>query len=137
MTKTGVPQLIVTQDNEFFFDAAKQGRLEIQQCSECEALRHPPAPCCADCQSLEWTSIVASGKGSVHSYTIAHRPQDPAFNYPHAVALVDLEEGVRIVADVVETDCEELVIGLPVEVVFTTHAHGNILPSVRKAAMSS
>lgn len=135
MQNTGVPQLIVTQDNEFFFDAASEGRLEIQQCSDCGLLRHPPAPACGGCQSLEWGTVVAEGRGTIHSFTIAHRPQDAAFEYPHAVALVDLVEGPRIVADVIETDHEDLRIGLDVEVVLTRHVHGNVLPSVRKVVV--
>src|SRR5690625_4675082 len=132
MANTGVPHLIMTQDNEFFFKAAREGRLEIQQCAECGLLRHPPTPSCATCYSLDWQTIVAEGKGKIHSFTIAHRPQDPAFEYPHAVALVDLVEGPRIVADVVETAHDELEIGLDVEVVLTEHVHENVLPSVRK-----
>lgn len=132
MVSTGVPRLILTQDNEFFFDAAREGRLEIQKCADCGVLRHPPAPTCAQCLSFEWGTVVAGGRGRVHSFTIAHRPQDGAFDYPHPVALVDLQEGVRIVADVIDTPLEEIVIDLEVEVVFTEHAHGEILPSVRK-----
>lgn len=131
MQPTGIPRLILTQDNEFFFQAARELRLEIQRCVECEELRHPPAPCCASCNSFEWDSVEVAPKGSIHTYTIAHRPQDSAFTYPHAVALVDLEAGVRIVADVIDTPHDELAIDLPVEVVFTEHAHGEILPSVR------
>lgn len=129
---TGVPRPIITQDNSFFFEAAAEGRLEVQRCADCHVLRHPPAPCCAECQSFEWDTVTCSGRGSLYSYVIAHRPQDSAFEYPHAIALVDLEEGVRIVADVFETDHARLQEGTSMEVVIRPHVHGTPLPSVRE-----
>lgn len=130
---TGVPKPIITQDNSFFFEAAAAGRLEVQRCSQCSELRHPPAPCCASCQSFEWDTVTCAMRGTLYSYTIAHRPQDSAFEYPHAIALVDLEEGVRIVADVFDSDHTALVEGAPLEIVIREHIHGTMLPSVRIA----
>ncbi len=78
--QTLVPPLIRTQDNEFFFDAARAGRLEIQRCIDCGTLRHPPAPACAQCRSFAWDTVVASGRCTLHSWTIVYHPQDPAFD---------------------------------------------------------
>lgn len=129
---TTVPHLVITQDNEFFFTAAAEGRLEIQRCTSCETLRHPPAPACPQCRSFDWDTVTASGRCTLHSYTVVHHPQDPAFEYPLAVGLVDLPEGTRLVADIAGVDHAELTPGMELEIGFAEHAHGAVLPQLRK-----
>lgn len=131
---TSVPGLTVTQDNGFWFEAARAGRLEIQRCAACSTLRHPPGPACPTCRSFEWDTVVASGRCTLHSWTVIHHPQDPAFTYPLVVALVDLEEGTRLVADVAGLGPDELSIGMPLEIGFSEHAHGEVLPQLRRPA---
>jgi uncharacterized OB-fold protein len=128
---TAVPRLTITEDNEFFFVAAREGRLAIQRCADCGTLRHPPAPTCANCRSFAWEVLEASGRCTLYSYTVVHHPPDPAFRYPLAVGLVDLAEGTRLVADVAGIDPDELRIGMPLQVVFAEHAHGEVLPQLR------
>jgi uncharacterized OB-fold protein len=132
--RTAVPRLTVTQDNEFWFAAAREGRLVIQRCGECQTLRHPPAPSCPRCRSFEWDSVDSSRRCTLHSYTVIHHPPDPAFEYPLAVGLVDLEEGTRLVADIAGIPHEELKIGIDLEVGFAEHAHGEVLPQLRRPA---
>jgi len=110
------PRPALTQDNAFFFEGAKQHRLLIQRCAGCGRLRHPPGPRCPQCGSYEWTAQEASGRGSVYSFVVNHYPQVPAFDYPLAVGLIELEEGTRLVADVVGIDPADVRIGQPVEV---------------------
>ncbi len=93
------PRPALTQDNRFFFDGAREGKLLIQRCTSCGTLRHPPRPACANCRSFEWDTQTASGRGTVYSYVVNHYPQVPAFDYPLVVALIELEEGTRLVAD--------------------------------------
>jgi uncharacterized OB-fold protein len=130
--RTAVPQLTVTQDNEFWFAAAREGRLAIQCCGECRTLRHPPTPSCPRCRSFEWDSVESSRRCTLHSYTVIHHPPDPAFEYPLAVGLVDLEEGTRLVADIAGIPHEELEVGMELEVGFAQHAHGELLPQLRR-----
>lgn len=125
---TAVPHLIRTQDNSFFFDAAREGRLEIQRCADCRTLRHPPGPACPSCRSFAWDTVVASRRCTLHSWTVLHHPKDAAFTYPMAVGLVDLEEGTRLVADIAGVDPESLEIGMELEVGFGPHAHDEVLP---------
>lgn len=125
---TGVPRLIRTHDNNFFFEAAAQGRLELQRCSDCGALRHPPGPACPQCRSFAWGTVVSTRLGTLHSWTVLHHPKDDAFTYPLGVGLVDLEEGTRFVADMEGFDLDALEIGMPVEIGFGEHAHGETLP---------
>lgn len=128
---TTVPRLTITQDNEFFFRAAAEGRLEIQRCGACRTLRHPPGPVCPSCRSFEWDTVESSGRCTLHSHTVIHHPQDPAFDYPLAVGLVDLEEGTRLVADIAGIDHEDLAAGMELQVGFSEHAHGEMLPQLR------
>ncbi|MGJ3508033.1 Zn-ribbon domain-containing OB-fold protein [Enemella sp. A6] len=129
---TSVPNLIITEDNKFFFDGAKEGRLLIQRCTDCDTLRHPPGPACPVCRSFEWDTVESSRRGTLHAWTVVHHPQDPAFDYPLAVGLLDLDEGTRLVADIAGIPHDELEIGLRLEVTFTEHAHGEILPQLRR-----
>jgi uncharacterized OB-fold protein len=131
--RTSVPPLTVTGDNEFFFTAARQGRLEIQRCTTCQTLRHPPAPACPRCRSFGWDTVESSRRATLHSFTVVHHPQDPAFDYPLAVGLVDLEEGTRLVADISGVPHDELEIGMALEVGFAEHAHGAVLPQLHRA----
>lgn len=129
---SAIPRLTVTQDNEFFFTAAREGRLEIQRCTDCKTLRHPPGPACPNCLSFSWDTIESSRRCTLHSYTVIHHPPDPAFEYPLAVGLVDLEEGTRLVADIAGIPHDELEFGMELEVGFAEHAHGEILPQLRR-----
>lgn len=132
--RTAVPRLTVTQDNQFWFAAAREGRLAIQRCGQCRTLRHPPAPSCPRCQSFEWDSVDSSRRCTLHSYTVIHHPPDPAFEYPLAVGLVDLEEGTRLVADIAGIPHEELEVGMELEVAFAEHAHGELLPQLTRVS---
>ena len=109
------PRPALTQDNAFFFEGAKEGKLLIQRCVGCGTLRHPPRPACARCRSFEWDTVEASGRGTIFSFVVNHYPQVPAFDYPLIVALVELEEGTRLVANVEGLTPETIAIGQAVE----------------------
>ncbi len=115
-------------DNAWWWQACDQGRLLIQQCSDCGALRHPPRPMCGRCQSTRWGSVEASGRGSVHSYTVLHHPPVPGYQLPLPVALIDLEEGTRIVANVAGCAPEQVHIGMLVECRFENVDEELVLP---------
>ncbi len=125
------PRPALTQDNRFFFEGAQQHKLLIQRCTNCGALRHPPRPACARCRSFEWEAITASGRGTIYSYVVNHYPQIPAFDYPLVVALVELEEGTRLVANVADITPETIAIGMPVIADFTDFDEDLSLPVFR------
>jgi uncharacterized OB-fold protein/acyl dehydratase len=125
------PRPAITRDNAFWFDAAKDHRLVIQRCASCGVLRHPPRPRCDKCGSYEWDTIEASGRGTVYSFVVNHYPQVPAFDYPLAVALIELAEGTRLVANVVGIDPADLEVGLPVELEWVDHDPDLTLPAFR------
>ena len=109
------PRPAVNRDNAFWFEAAAERRLVIQRCASCRALRHPPGPCCPKCRSFEWDAVEASGRGTLYSYVVAHHPRHPAFDYPLLVALVELEEGTRLISNLVGVAPDDVAIGMPVD----------------------
>jgi uncharacterized OB-fold protein len=108
------PRPGITHDSQFFWDGIQRGQLLIQRCTGCGELRHPPGPMCPACHSLEWDAVPASGRGSVYSYVVFHHPAIPPFDYPNPIALVELEEGVRIVSNLVGIAPGDIKIGMPV-----------------------
>ncbi len=125
------PRPALTQDNRFFFDGAKEHKLLIQRCTECGTLRHPPRPSCAHCRSFEWDAVTASGRGTIYSYTVNHYPKVPSFDYPLVVALVELEEGTRLIANVTDITPETVAIGMPVQATFVAFDDDLTLPVFR------
>jgi uncharacterized OB-fold protein/acyl dehydratase len=110
------PRPALTQDNAFFFEGTRAGTLLIQRCRSCGRLRHPPRPACAACGSFEWDTVQASGRGTVFSFVVVHHPQIPAFDYPLPIAVVELEEGTRLVADLIGVAPDAVEVGMAVEV---------------------
>lgn len=128
------PRPALTADNAFFFEGTREGRLLIQRCGACGVLRHPPRPACAECRSFEWDTVEASGRGTVYSYVVVHHPQVPSFDYPLAVAVVELEEGTRLVANIEGVPADAVTIGMPVAVDFVTLDDELTLPMFRPVA---
>jgi len=102
-------------DNQWWWEGVAAGELRIQRCKDCGTLRHPPRPMCGKCQSIAWDWIVSKGAGTVHSFTVLHHPPVPGYEYPLPVALVDLDEGTRIVANVAGCAPGEIRIGMRVQ----------------------
>jgi hypothetical protein len=127
-TEPSRPAPIVTEDNEVFWQAAAEGRLVAQQCAGCGRLRHPPRPMCPSCHSVEHATVDLAGTGVVYSFSILHHPQNPAFTYPVVAVLVELDEGVRVLSNLVGIDPGDVSIGLPVEVRFEPTRNGKAVP---------
>ncbi|HEY8217292.1 MAG TPA: Zn-ribbon domain-containing OB-fold protein [Acidimicrobiia bacterium] len=125
------PVPIVTEDSAVFWDAAAEGRLVAQRCADCGRLRHPPRPMCPECHSLSVDVVTLSGRGELYSYSILHHPRHPAFEYPVLAALVELEEGVRLVSNLTHVDAADVHIGMPLEVEFESRGDGARVPVFR------
>jgi uncharacterized protein len=108
----------MSADTSFFWEGCERGELLIQRCMSCKQLRHPPGPGCPSCGSLDWDTVASSGRGTIHSYAVHHYPPIPGFEPPNLVGLVDVEEGVRILANVTDIEPDAIEIGMPVEVWF-------------------
>lgn len=110
-----------TPDSRFFWDGLREHRLLVQRCGACGALRHPPRPMCPTCNSLELDTIDAGGAGTVVSYVMPHHPPYPWFEYPYIVVLVELDEGVRIVANLTHVQVGAVAIGMRVRAYFESY----------------
>jgi uncharacterized OB-fold protein/acyl dehydratase len=109
---------LVSRDTEFFWAGTATGELRVQHCAKCELLRHPPGPMCPGCGATDPGYIVAAGTGEVFSYVVHHHPPVPGRRPPYVVALVELTEGVRLMAELVDVPPDEVRIGMPVRADF-------------------
>jgi hypothetical protein len=107
-----------------FWREAAAGRLSFQRCTSCGYLRWPAAVLCPECWSpdAEWTPVAP--EGSVWSYGVYERAFDPAFEdaIPYVVALVELDDGPRLISNVVEIEPQQVDVGLRVTAVFESFA---------------
>ncbi|KHO21200.1 Zn-ribbon domain-containing OB-fold protein [Mycolicibacterium setense] len=110
----------ISPDTEFFWSGLEDGELRIQRCTDCKALRVPPRPMCGQCQSLNWDYVVSAGRGTVYSFVMPQYPPLPFLQYPYVVALIDLDEGVRIVSNLCDIEPKDIEPGLAVEVFYET-----------------
>ena len=111
------PQPRLTPDNEPFYKALREGRFVLPYCGDCGKPHLPPGPVCPFCFSdrIQWRA--ASGRGRISTWTVVHKAWFPAFaeDIPYNVVQVELDEGPRLTANVVNVS--NLKIGLPVEIV--------------------
>jgi uncharacterized protein len=112
------PAPAITEDNLFFWEAARDGRLVGPRRVPCGLLQYPPRTACPACQSLDCEIAELSGDGEVYSYALLWHPRSPRFDYPVIAILVDLAEGIRLVSNLVGVSPEEVRVGLPVAVEF-------------------
>jgi uncharacterized OB-fold protein len=124
----------MTADSQFFWDGVKDGRLLIQRCAACGLLRHPPRPMCPHCHSLAWDTLEASGRGTVYSFVMPRHPQFPFFDDDYIVALIELEEGTRLVSNLVDVAPGDARIGMAVTVRFDEFDGEVVLPVFTPAA---
>jgi uncharacterized OB-fold protein len=117
-----------------FYEWCKKHELRFQRCSDCGAWRHVPREMCAECGSWQWEWSRSSGRGSVFTWTVVVRAMHPAFeaDVPLAPAVIEMEEGVRLLSQVEDCLPEELEIGMPVEVVFDDVTAEVTLPKFRR-----
>lgn len=117
--RSKIPVPKPTPETEHFWVGARNGELKLQRCSECSEVYFPPRPFCPRCISRNVEVFDASGKGRLYSYVINHR-EHPAHDGPYSIAVVELEEGPRLMTNIVncEQTPEALVLDMPVEVVF-------------------
>jgi uncharacterized protein len=103
-----------------FWAAARDGRLVLQHCARCDRLQHFPRPWCTECLNDEMEFVAASGLGTVYSSTVVRRNRNPAFaaRVPYVLALIDLDEGVRVMSNVVGCDPADVRVGQRVRVWF-------------------
>jgi uncharacterized OB-fold protein len=133
--ETNRPLPVPTPETQPYWDGAKAGELRLQRCDACAHAYFPPRPFCPKCASREVSWFQASGRGTLYSYVIHHRPV-PGFTPPYSIAVVELEEGPRLMTNIVgcPQTPEALQLDMPVEVVFTAVSAAITLPQFRPAS---
>ncbi len=138
-TPTQRPLPTPTPETDHFWDGTRNRQLLLQRCSDCSSAYFPPRPFCPSCGSRSVEVFEASGRATLHSYVINQRP-GPGFDGPVAVAVVELEEGPRLMTNVIDVDQTEeaLPLDLALEVAFvdfvaTDGAQTATLPLFRPA----
>lgn len=133
------PQPIPTAETAPYWRAALEGRLEIQRCRTCARHQFYPRRFCIGCLSdqIEW--VQASGHGRVYTYTVCHVAAHPAFEsrVPYALGMIELDDGVRMLAGIVDSDMDRLAIGAEVQVCFERISDEVALPMFRLAGGDS
>jgi hypothetical protein len=119
-----------------FFDGARQGRLMLQHCSACDRWSFPVRERCPHCFAAGPAWREASGRGSLYTFTIMHQVMNPGFAsaVPYNIAQIDLDEGVRMTANIVGIGNDALRIGMKLEVVFEAAGETVSLPKFRPVA---
>ncbi|MCA9505167.1 MAG: Zn-ribbon domain-containing OB-fold protein [Spirochaetaceae bacterium] len=110
------------------WDGCREGTLRVQRCRDCQTLVFIPQPCCGNCLSerLEW--VDSSGRGTIYSYTTVYRPQQPVFETPYTVVIVELEEGWHMLSNLLGVAPDDVRIGAEVEVDFHAMSDEITLP---------
>jgi len=136
MVKQGVVPDELTKPH---FDAANEGRLEMQNCSACNRLQNPPMPTCSQCKSannLKWK--VMSGKGKIYNYGVVYDcpvrllQEDQPFNL--VVITLDDDPGIQMYSHLPGTPVDDVPVGAAVEVIFEETANGQKVPEWRVVA---
>lgn len=126
---------IPTPETLHFWEGTRHGELRLQRCDECRHVYFPPRPFCPACASRKVSVFKASGKAKLYSYVINHRPAAPGFTPPYAIAVVELDEGPRMMSNIL--DCpqtpEALELDMRLEVTFEKLDDKVTLPQFRPA----
>ena len=109
----------ITPDTEFFWNGLRENKLLIQRCGRCQAAA-PSAPTDVPATAGRWIGRRSNRRAAarVYSYVMPHEPKFPFFDYPYVVALIELDEGVRIVSNLTDIDPADVEPGMPVEVYY-------------------
>jgi len=129
-----IPASMLQQDSDSrpYWEGLAQSELRIQHCNACSKAVFYPRSICPYCHSDELSWIAASGKGAIYSYTVAHQGFGPfAADVPFVIAIVELEEGARMMSRIVAAPDERIVVGAAVRVTFESVGEDLTLPYFR------
>jgi len=114
------PKVYASWETRAYWEGAGRGELVLQRCRECGTVQHKPRNICASCLGESPESFVASGKGTVYTFTITNQNGQPPFvdHLPYVMGYVALDEGPRVLTHIIGIDPAEVTIGMAVEVDF-------------------
>ena len=125
-----------TPETQHFWDGTRERELRLQRCDACGLVYFPPRPFCRSCASRSVSVFAASGRGKLYSYVISHRAMPgTAFEPPFSIAIVELEEGPRMMTNIVDIEQtpEALQLDMALEVKFEPVSKDITLPLFRPA----
>jgi len=113
------PLPYIHDETRTYWEGAKNHELLVRKCRVCGAYHYYPRDLCPSCFSFDVDWVRASGRGIVYSFTVCHRPaRGFEEDVPYNIAIIELEEGIRMMSTVVGCPNADIRIGMPVEVVF-------------------
>jgi uncharacterized OB-fold protein len=117
------PLPLPDEDSRPFYDGAAAGKLMLMRCIACGTTRLPSRHHCDECLSPEFEWFEASGRGVVRTFGVMHQRYHPGFasEIPYVVAIIELEEGPRMPANIVDTAPADVRVGMPVLVAWEPH----------------
>jgi hypothetical protein len=110
----------IDEENRPWWEALKRRELYLQRCRDCGELRYYPRAQCTECLSPKTEWVKCSGRGKVYTFTVTNQNQAPGFreSLPYIMAYVELDEGLRMLTNIIDCRPEEVKIEMPVEVVY-------------------
>lgn len=131
------PLPVITPETRHYWEGTRAGELRLQKCAECNHVYFPPRPFCPKCASRDVSVVRASGRATLYSYVIHHRAA-PGFTPPYSIAVVELEEGPRMMTNIVgcPQTPDALRLDMPLEVVFEKQTDEITLPFFKPAGGS-
>lgn len=134
-TKYTKPLPRIDEESKGFWEACQRRELYVQRCRDCGALRHYPRALCPTCLSDRTEWLRCSGCGTVYTFTVTFQNQAPGFRdaLPYVMAYVDLDEGVRMLTNIVGCAPDAVRVGMRVEVVFEDVTPSITLPKFKPA----
>jgi uncharacterized OB-fold protein len=123
----------INSETKPFWDATAQNKLMLVRCSACQTVIWYPRAFCPECNSFDVTWFEASGRGTIYSFAVNRRGQGDYRDLKYVVAYVELEEGPRMLTNIVDCDTDALEVGQAVQVVFHPTSNGAALPRFRPA----
>lgn len=131
---TSLPQPVSNADSQPYWQGARDHQLLIRKCNACAQLHFMPRHVCPHCWSDDLQWVAAEGRGLVHSYTVIRRASDPRFAalVPYVVALIELAEGPRMMANILGPDALQTQIGDAVQLTFEERGEGHNIPQFQR-----
>ena len=133
--ETGVSKPVPrpSPESRVFWDGAKENKLMLPRCQTCGQFWFPPSQRCRHCLSGEFDWVESKGEGRIYSFVVYHRVYHPAFeqDVPYVVAIVELDEGTRLLSNIVGTQPDDVRCDARVRVVFEDTESGATIPKFR------
>jgi uncharacterized OB-fold protein len=133
VTRVALPVPVTDDDTREFWEGCRKERLMVQRCRDCGHYRYPPRPMCPQCGGLDMNWVQVTGAGTVYSWLVVYHPVHPAVRdkIPYNLVLIELDEGPRIVSNLVGVAPGEIEPGRRVTVVFDHSSTDVSLPKFR------